>query len=318
MDFFTHFLVPYILLFFLNSKYKLEGSLGGISVDFDVFILFIGILFPQLFIFSHRGITHSFVFGFIYAIIFLYFLTRTPIQNLIRKISKRDIKLNFSLKTVTIAFFGVSIHLLLDFLTTGGVPLFYPFSMTLFSAELFYAVEGITILAALVLGSILFFDIDKCHQKIAMIFFIIFLISLGGIRAYEKNTAIHSFQTEMQGNYSEIKVYPTADIFTWKVVLINPQDQEYAYYTYHSNTDNKDFQGNYSALNIENGDYDSAILAIEKAEKKSMVEYFRWRSYHTCINAKYDDGIWKITYSDFAGRYATRENLSVYIADKKL
>ncbi len=141
---------------------------------------------------------------------------------------------------------------------------------------------------------------------------------MGVIRAYEKNNTIHSFQTEMQGNYSEIKVYPTADIFTWKVVLINPQDQEYTYYKYHSNSDNKLFPGNYRALHIEKGDYNSAISAIERDEKKSMVEYFRWRSYHTCINAKYDNGIWKITYSDFAGRYAARDNLSVYIADKKL
>lgn len=42
MDFFTHFLVPYIILFALKSKNKLEGAFGGISLDLDtIFIAWI-------------------------------------------------------------------------------------------------------------------------------------------------------------------------------------------------------------------------------------------------------------------------------------
>ncbi|MBM4242108.1 MAG: metal-dependent hydrolase, partial [Euryarchaeota archaeon] len=53
MDLITHFLVPYIILTILKSKNKLAGAFGGISLDFDVLIAWIGILSPELFIFSH-------------------------------------------------------------------------------------------------------------------------------------------------------------------------------------------------------------------------------------------------------------------------
>ena len=45
MDFFTHFLVPFIILFALKSKNKLEGAFGGIAPDLDtIFIAWIGFL----------------------------------------------------------------------------------------------------------------------------------------------------------------------------------------------------------------------------------------------------------------------------------
>ncbi|MDI6644732.1 MAG: metal-dependent hydrolase [Methanobacteriaceae archaeon] len=110
MDLITHFIVPYIILFFANSKNKLEGAFGGISIDFDFFIVFIGILFPQLFIVTHRGITHSFIFGFITALIFLFIITRNPVQRVIGKIIRRNLNLEFTRKTILLAYFGVLIH----------------------------------------------------------------------------------------------------------------------------------------------------------------------------------------------------------------
>jgi len=72
MDLITHFLVPYIILAALGSKNKLAGAFGGISLDFDFLIAWIGVLFPEYFIFNHRGITHSFIFAFITSLIFIY------------------------------------------------------------------------------------------------------------------------------------------------------------------------------------------------------------------------------------------------------
>lgn len=71
MDFFTHFLAPFIILSALISKNKLVGGFGGISIDFDtIFIAWIGFLAPYLFVFSHRGITHTFIFAAITSTLF--------------------------------------------------------------------------------------------------------------------------------------------------------------------------------------------------------------------------------------------------------
>ena len=86
--------MPYLL--YLKSKNRLEGAFGGISLDFDVLIAWIGILSPELFVFSHRGITHSFFFGFFTSIIFLYVLTRKPVKETINRIIRRNLNIEFN------------------------------------------------------------------------------------------------------------------------------------------------------------------------------------------------------------------------------
>ena len=94
MDLITHFIVPYAILTLVKSRHKLEGAFGGISLDFDTLIAWIGILSPELFIFSHRGITHSFIFGFATSVIFLYVLSRKQVNGFISRIIHRNIKVS--------------------------------------------------------------------------------------------------------------------------------------------------------------------------------------------------------------------------------
>ena len=160
MDVITHFLVPYIILAALGSKNKLSGGFGGISIDFDTIfvaplytiIALTGTLTPGLFILVHRGITHSFIFALITSTIFLYVISRKQVNEFISKIIRRDISVKFTKTTIAITYFGALTHLVLDFLTTKGIPLFYPFSITRYAAEIYPAVSIIiTILAAITL-----------------------------------------------------------------------------------------------------------------------------------------------------------------------
>ena len=164
MDLITHFLVPYIILAALKSKNKLAGAFGGISLDFDtIFVAWIGLLSPQLFIFSHRGITHSFIFALITSTIFLYVLSRKQVNGFISSIIRRDISVEFTKTTIGIAYFGALTHLFLDFLTTKGIPLFYPFSITRYAAEIYPAVDIIiTVLAVITLLVIYLNAGQKC------------------------------------------------------------------------------------------------------------------------------------------------------------
>lgn len=313
MDLFTHFLIPFIILFFIGCKRQIEGGLGGISVDFDIFLVFIGFLIPQFFILTHRGITHTFIFGFLTVVVFLYIVTRRPVQEFVAKIIKRDYKLIFTWKTVLLAYFGVLIHLLLDFLTTGGIPIFYPFSMERFSAHLYYYTDALTTIVALAVVILLYLKIDLKYKKIAMILFVIMLVSFGGIRGYEKLNAVHSLEENLEGNFTQIATYPTSNMFVWQGVVINPENQEYKLYTYNGLNGQKTFQGNYSGLSIENGSYSSAISAIEKANATLDAQRFIWYSYYTCIDAKYENNQWKIIYFNFLGGHYTSNNLTVYV-----
>ncbi|WP_048190550.1 metal-dependent hydrolase [Methanobacterium sp. SMA-27] len=298
MDLFTHFIVPFAILTFLKVKNRLAGAFGGISIDFDVLLIGIGFLSSELFIFTHRGITHSFVFGFITAVIFLYIISRPSLNGLISHIIKRDISVDFNVRNVLLAYFGVLTHLFLDFLTTGGIPLLYPFSLTRFSANIYYYTDFITTIIALVVLIILYIRINQKYKKIAMVAFLIMLILFGGIRVYEKMDTIQS-QT-LEDGFTYITAYPTADMFTWTVMETN-NGSSYRVYNYNNLQKSISGVSDYQNLTITNGTYASAQEAIKYANNLLDVVKFKWNHMYTVINAgKVSDG-WNITYIDIMG-----------------
>lgn len=315
MDFFTHFVVPFAILTLLkvkdfNIKDRLSGGFGGISVDFDFILFAIGFLSPELFIFTHRGITHSFVFGLVTAIVFIYIISRPSVYGLINYVIKRDMSVEFNWKSVLLAYFGVLTHLFLDFLTTGGIPLLYPFSLTRFSANLYYYTDLVTTIVALGVLIILYLRLNPKYKKIALTGFLIMLISFGCIRAYEKMDAINS-QTLSDG-YTQITAYPTQDMFTWTMVETDGVGQ-YRVFTY--NTLNK-VSSNLREVNnltITKGSYESGQEAIKYANTLPEVEKFRWTSPYTSINATKTGSLWNVTYTDFIGTHFGASEVSVLV-----
>jgi inner membrane protein len=313
MDLFTHFLVPFIILTIIKSRYRLAGAFGGISIDFDtLFVSWIGILFPQLFIFSHRGITHSFFFAFFTTLIFLYVISRKRVNQFISNIIKRDISIEFNKISVIVAFFGGVIHLFLDFLTARGIPLFYPFSLTKYSAELYQNVDLITMIVAGIVMIIIYLKINPNYKKIAMTIFIIILVSFGGLRASEKLDVIESQTPTLNENYSKLTVYPTNDIYEWQVIQSNSPNSTYLVYNYNTNNREKTSLQYYNTPLITNGSYIDGIHAIKLANSNPLVQRFKWNSHYSLINASYTGKDWNITYYDIIDSY-TDNSLSVKI-----
>jgi inner membrane protein len=317
MDLITHFLVPYIILAAIGSKNKLAGAFGGISLDFDtISVAFIGLLSPQLFIFTHRGITHSFIFALITSTIFLYILSRKQVNSFISNIIKRDISVKFTKTTIAIAYFGALTHLFLDFLTTKGIPLFYPFSITKFAAEIYPAVDiAITIVAFIVLF-ILYLRVNQNYKKSAMAIFMIILVSFGCIMAYEKSNALNAEKLTLNGNYSQIAAYPTQDMFTWDIVKSNAQNSSYIVSEYNTWQNQELDVRTYQNPLIENGSYSSAQNAIKIADTLPVVEKFKWNSYYTLVDAKYSSNRWDITYYDILNSW-TENNVTVTVPEIK-
>lgn len=312
MDFFTHFLVPFIILFALKSKNKLEGAFGGIAPDFDtIFITWIGFLAPYLFVFSHRGITHSFIFAGVASTLFLYVISRKQVNRFIGWIIKRDISVEFTLKTIGIAYFGAVTHLFLDFLTSRGIPLFYPFTLERFSAEIYYYIDITTAIIALIVLVILYLKIDSKYQKISMAIFMIILISFGGIRAYEKSNALA--ENPVSENFTYSAAYPTMDMFTWTIVESNAKNSTYYSFSYNTINKEKSNEKTVQSLTVKGGSVQSAQEAINKADKLLEVQNFKWYAYYPCIDASYNGKVWKLTYFDVMNMGYHNNNITVFI-----
>lgn len=313
MDLFTHFLVPYIILYALKSKNKLAGAFGGISPDFDtIFIAWIGLLSPNFFIFSHRGITHSFIFGFVTSTIFLYVISRKQVNEFIGNLIRRDISVKFTKTTVAIAYFGVLTHLFLDYLTTLGIPLFFPFSITRYALNLYQSLDALTIVIALIVLIVIYLRVDTKYKKAAMAIFMIILISFGGIRTYEKINILEHESPTLYGNYSQMDVYPTSNMFEWNVVKHNPENTSFAVSLYNG-WYNKEYNVNYyTSPMITGGDYNSGLWAISIADNYPTVKQFKWNSFFALENASYNGKNWNITYYDIVKSY-TKNNITVTV-----
>ncbi len=313
MDLFTHFLVPYIILYALKSKNKLAGAFGGISPDFDtIFIAWIGILSPNFFIFSHRGITHSFIFGFVTSTIFLYVISRKQVNEFIGNIIKRDISVKFTKTTVAIAYFGVLTHLFLDYLTTLGIPLFFPFSITRYAANIYQSLDVLTIVLAALVMLIIYLRIDVKYKKAAMAIFMIILIAFGGVRTYEKINVMEHETPTLIGNYSQLAIYPTNDIFSWNVVKHNPENTSFIVSLYNSWYNKESNINYYTSPIITGGNDSSGLKAINIANNYPVVKQFKWNSFFVLENASYDGNKWDVTYYDIVQSY-TRKNVTVTV-----
>lgn len=321
MDLITHFLVPFIILAAFKSKNKLAGAFGGISLDFDtifvapldnVFAALTGILAPQLFIFAHRGLTHSFIFALITSTIFLYILSRKQVNEFISNIIKRDISVKFTKTTIAIAYFGALTHLFLDFLTTKGIPLLYPFSITKYAAEIYPAIDMVITILAIITLLVLYLRVNENYKKVVMTIFMVVLISFGCIMAYEKSNALEAESLALSGNYSQISAYPTQDMFTWNIVESNAQNSSYRVSEYNTWQNQESNIKTYKNPLIENGSYNSAQNAINIANTLPEVEKFKFNSYYTLIDAKYNSTKWDITYYDILNSW-TERSLTVSI-----
>jgi len=319
MDLITHFLVPYIILAAIGSKNKLAGAFGGISLDFDtifvapldnIIVALTGTVTPGLFILAHRGLTHSFVFALITSTIFLYVISRKQVNDFISNIIRRDISVKFTKTTIAIAYFGALTHLFLDFLTTKGIPLFYPFSITRYAAEIYPAIDIIIMIAAFIVLFILYLRVNENYKKAAMAIFMIILVSFGCIMAYEKSNAVATEKLTLNGNYSQISAYPTQDMFTWDIVEDNAQNSSYRTSEYNTWQNKESNIKTYITPLIENGSYSSALNAINTANSLPEVQKFKWNSYYALVDAEYSSGKWNITYYDILNSYTDR-NITV-------
>jgi len=291
MDFFTHALLPYLLASSLGWEKRWVAALvlGGIAPDLDVLFSWAGSMLPAQVLLVHRGITHSIFFGALFGLLVLYLATLPRIRGLWNRLN--DIDLEFSSRSLGLVWAGVALHLLLDYATTRGVPLFHPWQSMRYSADLFYQIEPAVLAAAiLMVAGLLRHSLAREQKKNLLIIFLVFLILVGGIRMEGRTAA----EEEFAGRNASL--YPLAGLFSWAAL-----EEEGGYYQisgYDLLKGTVSAGSKYPKLRISSS-LKEAEEALVAAEGLSQVKVFRWRSYAVAINASYSGNCsWDIQYYD--------------------
>lgn len=116
----------------------------------------------------------------------------------------------FSRQNILYAMTGVLIHLFLNYLTTTGIPLFYPFNATRYSAELLFNKDIHFGIVSLIIVIFVLRKPFKNQTNTKLL--IIFLLLLGGwgiLRYAEKSNAEDYFHDR------NIQIFPSMDPFNW-------------------------------------------------------------------------------------------------------
>ncbi|MBN1236056.1 MAG: metal-dependent hydrolase [Methanotrichaceae archaeon] len=291
MDFFSHALLPFLLGSYLGLDKRLLAALvlGGIAPDLDVFFSWINNVYPTSLLLVHRGITHTLFFGFFFALMLLYLCTHEPVKGYLGRIIKFD--LDFSASSMAFVYAGVLIHLALDFTTTIGVPLFYPWQSLRYSADIFFQIEPIILIGTFLVLAVLMRD--KSHAKFnknLFILFMVFLLVVGGIRMEGKQSA----QSYFNGTGAE--VFPESGLFQWAV--LEDEGERYLVSQYDYLEGNISSRTAFPRLFVASS-VEEAEKEIAAAEELPQVRLFRWRAYAVAINATSENGSsWEIEYYD--------------------
>jgi inner membrane protein len=298
MDLFSHALLPYFLgNYFKKRKEEITAFvIGGIAPDIDIFLLLIQYLYPTFFLITHRGITHSLFFGFFTGIFVLYLASRKGIKKRVQKYF--NFEAVFTWRTITYAYAGVLIHLFLDYSTTRGVPLFFPFETKRYSAELFFYTDIYLTIVSLIMVIFLFKRSFQARTitKFLVIFLLVFA-GLGAIRFVEKNNS------EVFFNDGSIKSFPTMNPFGW----YNQKEEgdNITVFEYDGLEGKSNYNLTVPRLNILSAG-DGLDTAISTADKLPQTKMFKWRAHGVAVNASYGNGSWSLEYYDPVQRIEMR------------
>jgi inner membrane protein len=312
MDIFTHALLPYFggSLLKLNKRAIAALVLGGIVPDLDFLLLWVNYIHPTNLLLVHRGITHSLLFGFVAAAAILFTASRGQVKERIRRFADFDLSMTWT--ALALVYAGVLSHLFLDYLTTRGVPLLYPFVASRFSAEIFYSTEITVAIASLAIVIILLrcghddkrqrhSQSQEQRQRQTEMFllaaFLIVILAVGAIRIDGKE-----MPSDLLGGNA--KSYPEAGLFQWSI--LKDDGDCFNVYEYDLLSAGTVSKAAFPHLNVssdgenakKNSIGENISTALRAADALPQVDLFRWRSYAVAVNASLKDGIWYLKYYD--------------------
>ncbi|MEM2925625.1 MAG: metal-dependent hydrolase [Methanocellales archaeon] len=320
IDIITHALVAFSSAKLLKrSDDEVYACLiGAICLDFDILIAFIPLLLPQLYVFTHRGVTHSIFISPLVSAIALYIFTSSWVTARVNKFISINAK--FNLRILLAAYLGALSHILLDYSTTSGVPVFYPFSIDKYAAELFHYMDfGIMIFGIgliLLLYKYRYKYKDRGREKIKnprlfLAAFLLLILATGGFRSLEKNSAASTA-------LFPANVYPTSNPFVWWILEEDDFNNSIYARRYDTLLKTEDLLLSYPKLEIIAGNSSNFKEAYALAKALPQVERFYWNSAKISITAIYfsSSESWLIQLRDPLRDAIQRSSPSFYLAGR--
>jgi inner membrane protein len=289
MDLITHALLLYLLGRFLGLEKRTQAALvlGGISPDLDFWLSWPGsILSPNLLL-VHRGITHSLLFGTIFGLLLLYLAALPRAKGLSARFG--DCRPGVSWGSVAAVSCGVMIHLLMDYTTTRGVPMLFPWQMQRYSADIFFQIEPIVLAASIIVAAALLRSRALRSKKNMFVVFLLFLLVVGAVRIDGKMAAEESLP-------KNATVHPGPGLFSWAALW--EEEDRYMVSRYDLLAESASAASAFPRLRAVSS-RDEALEALAHADDLPQVGLFRWRAYAVAVNATASgNGSWDIEYYD--------------------
>lgn len=253
-------------------------------LDLDVLIVWIPFLLPELYVFTHRGVTHSIFISLLVSAASLYLFTHNRI------ITWLNFKLNLRLgttaglsrQTVIAAYLGALSHIFLDYSTTSGVPALFPLSINKYSAELFFYTDLIVMIFGIAIVLLLYRDREKRMRQMPFLAaFLLLILAMGGFRLMEKYDATPASASS--------SVYPTTNPFVWWIMEEDRASNSIYARRYDTLLKSQDFSESYPELEItaSNASF-SFEEALASANALPQVERFYWNAAKTSTIAIYN------------------------------
>jgi inner membrane protein len=282
MDLFTHAFIPYIIAKIAGRSERDSRifGFGGTVPDFDSLFMWVPFLIPPAYAFTHRGITHSFLFALPFSAILLYFFSRGKVKRFMARFVTLDF--DFSARSLGIVYAGSLSHIFLDWLTTGGLPLFYPFSEVRYSAYIFFYVDIILMIFSTFAVIAFLTKRLSVRQKHVVLYTLLFLfLTLGATRL--------SLKASMTDK--NMSTYPTTNISEWMVV----QKGKDAFTVFQYNPTTK--EGGQSHL-FPYTDKAKIQDLLDKANTIPNVRQFEFHATDVEVFAQRVDSAWTLSFFD--------------------
>lgn len=212
----------------VGNKAMLWGAVGGTIPDLDVLSnLFLNDLQSLLF---HRGITHSIFFAFIISPLLAYLVNRIH----------KNTDANFK-DWLTLFFWSIVTHPMLDIFTNYGTQIFYPFSDYRVALNTIFVIDPLYTLPLLVGCIIILFtrNIVKRNKinKLSLIFSITYLL----LTCFSKLFVDLKLKEKIeQQNISYIETMTTPAPFTnilWSVIVKSEDLYQVGYFSWFDGSD---------------------------------------------------------------------------------
>ncbi|HIH44123.1 MAG TPA: hypothetical protein HA257_03295 [Candidatus Methanoperedenaceae archaeon] len=314
------FLSALIALFIFTRKgvrrYFEPGSrtrlTSALRIYFWVSLMLATLVQPALFLLQMSYSTGQPFFILAFPLAFVVYRTYGGLSTLIALILDKLHKLEMGFSSLVFACIGVVFHLFLDYITSGGIPLLFPFSLTRFSAELFFYIDPLFMMTSGVFIIYLLTRIRQSRQVLvtrgSLAVFLCILLVTGGLRF----AAVSSVREEFGSNAS---VYPSGSPLQLIGVEKNQSPNIVHVFGYDMLEKKLTFTKSFDRITVSSNMNSSvpegltAETAIREARSLLAVQRFEWLAKVVVINATYDSKsqAWLLEYGD-AVRRAEMDN----------